>query len=116
MYEEKYKKLKAENKDKIYLFKSGIFYLFLEEDAVKISQVTTLKLGYFGKMKRCGFPIKSLDKYLLIFKNMNLDIVMVEVDKEQAEHLLTKKLKEIDFDNLTPIDAFKKLNELRELV
>ena len=34
----KYLELKKENDDKLYLFKSGLFYVFLEDDALKISK------------------------------------------------------------------------------
>ena len=42
---EKYKSLKENDNSKLYLFKSGIFYIFLEEDAKKMSSFFNLKLS-----------------------------------------------------------------------
>ena len=41
---ELYKKLKQKNSMEIYLFKTGIFYIFLEDDAKFIEQYIPLKL------------------------------------------------------------------------
>ena len=56
----------CKNKDdtKYYLFKSGLFYYFLEEDARYFSDKYGFKLTGFGDSVKCGFPIKSLEKYL----------------------------------------------------
>ena len=45
---DKYKYLKKIDSNKNYLFKSGNFYIFLDEDAKVISSVTTLKLTMLG--------------------------------------------------------------------
>ncbi len=74
----KYKLLKLQNNSKKYLFKSGNFYVFLDEDAIEISKVTVLKLTSFGNIVKCGFPVSSLDKYLKILKNIGLDVVVIE--------------------------------------
>ena len=39
-----YLALKKENESTLFLFKSGIFYIFLDEDATKISNILGLKL------------------------------------------------------------------------
>ena len=39
-----YKRKKDENKDKYYLFKSGLFYIFIDEDAKKINKITPLNI------------------------------------------------------------------------
>lgn len=54
---EKYKSLKSENNDKLYLFKSGIFYIFLDEDAKKMSNFLNLKLTNLNEsICKCRFP------------------------------------------------------------
>lgn len=53
---EKYKNLKSENATKLYLFKSGIFYIFLDEDAIKMSNLLNLKLTNLNEtIVKCGF-------------------------------------------------------------
>ena len=70
MYNE-YLRLKSIDKDTLYLFKTGSFYIFLSDDAKLVSKYTTLKLIKHNKeIVKCGFPINSLDKYLDIFKNI----------------------------------------------
>ena len=93
---DKYKMLKKVEVEKYYLFKSGNFYIFLDEDAKRIADVTTLKLSSFGNIMKCGFPLQSLEKYLLIFKNIGIDVVMVE-NKDD----IVKELEKIDLDKLS---------------
>ena len=61
---EKYKTLKQEKSSQIlYLFRYGIFFIFLEDDARLVSQALGLKLGKLNDtVVKCGFPINSLDK------------------------------------------------------
>ena len=74
----KYLELKRKDNDKYYLFRSGNFYIFIADDAKKISDLTTLKLTNLSKdVVKCGFPLASLDKYLNLFKNLNLDVFLI---------------------------------------
>ena len=41
-----YEKMKGEDNSKFYLFRVGIFYMFLDDDAYYISKRTNLKLYY----------------------------------------------------------------------
>ena len=69
-----YKRKKDENKDKYYLFKSGLFYIFIDEDAKYISKITLLKLTNLSNdIVKCGFPKNSLDKYIDLFNKLDLD-------------------------------------------
>lgn len=45
----KYLEKKKDNNNKYYLFKSGAFYIFLDEDAKNISKITTLCLTNLNK-------------------------------------------------------------------
>ena len=68
----KYLKEKKENEDTYYLFKVGNFYIFIDEDAKKISKVVPLKLtNLTSDILKCGFPINALERYLTIFKNLS---------------------------------------------
>lgn len=46
---DKYKELKEQNKDKLYLFKNGNFYIFIEEDADYINEYVVLRKTNFTK-------------------------------------------------------------------
>ena len=64
LYNEYLKRKKIDN-NKYYLFKSGLFYIFIDEDAKYISNITLLKLTNLNNnVVKCGFPSNSLDKYL----------------------------------------------------
>ena len=60
---------KENNEAKILLFKSGIFYVALDKDAIFLSNTFGFKLTNLNdNIKKCGFPCNSLDKYLKLFK------------------------------------------------
>ena len=59
-----YIELKKNNDKLLYLFEVGNFFIFIDEDARKISNIINLKLTSFGNNVKCGFPINSLDKYV----------------------------------------------------
>lgn len=76
---EKYKSLKAKDSSKLYLFKSGIFYIFLDEDAKLISNKLGLKLTNLNDtVLKCGFPVSNISKYSNIFKEHNLDVEILD--------------------------------------
>lgn len=80
----RYLELKQENSSKIYLFKSGIFYLFLAEDAKLMSSVLNLRLTNLNEVVlKCGFPVNNLNKYINIIKSLGYDVNIVDslVDK-----------------------------------
>lgn len=72
---EKYKILKSQNPSKLYLFKSGIFYIFLDEDAKIMSNLLSLKLTNLNDtVLKCGFPVQNLNKYLNQIKQTNYEV------------------------------------------
>lgn len=71
---EKYNELKKQNSNLLYLFKGGLFYIFVGEDAKYISKKYNLKLTSFGNSYKCGFPANALDKYFNIFSNESVEI------------------------------------------
>ncbi len=77
-----YVKLKSKNPNKLYLFKSGIFYIFIDEDAKIISSNFGLKLTNLNNdIVKCGFPTSSLEKYLNLFKTFSYDIEIIDLQK-----------------------------------
>ena len=68
----KYLEKKKLDKETYYLFKTGNFYIFIDEDAKKISEVVPLKLtNLTSDILKCGFPVNALERYLTIFKNLS---------------------------------------------
>ncbi len=124
---DKYIELKKENNEKMYLFKSGLFYVFLEEDAVKISKITTLKCTQLTpKVVKCGFPQNSLERYLEIFKELNLEIEVIQLEESEKKKLSNKirsgkiksinELKSLDLNAITPIRALELLYTIKKEV
>ena len=75
----KYISLKIENPNKIYLFKVGIFYIFLDDDARLMSSVLKLKLTKLNSViYKCGFPVNSSEKYFNLLKKYNYNICVVD--------------------------------------
>ena len=119
IYMEYLKRKKTDN-DKYYLFRSGMFYIFIDEDARNISKITLLKLTNLSNdIVKCGFPSNSLDKYLSVFKNMGLDVLIVDNignDGINNDELVIRKIKRLDIDNITPVKALNILNELNGML
>ena len=111
---EKYLKLKLDNREKIYLFKSGIFYIALGEDAKILNEKYNFNLLSFNKeVEKCGFPVKSLDKYLEIF---DTDKLNYEIVKESDKEGIIRILENVDIDRTSPIDALVILKRMKDLL
>ena len=75
----RYLELKQENKAKIYLFKSGIFNIFLDDDAKLMSNILNLRLTNLNEnVLKCGFPVNNLSKYLNIIKNSGHEVNIID--------------------------------------
>ena len=114
---DKYRILK-EKKDILYIFKVGIFYLFIAEDAIKMNKELNLKCTHLNdKVLKCGFPIDSLNKYkkILDLKNYEYEIIDNEFSNEKLNKFITKIKKE-DLNKINGLKAIKLLYELREIV
>ncbi len=116
---DKYFECKKNDKEKVYLFDSGIFYLFLGEDAIKMSDIFNLKLTLFtSDLYKCGFPKSSLNKYNAMFKEKNLEIEIVEKDKptytDEFYQNIVDKIKSIDLNSITPLDSMKLLKDIQD--
>ena len=114
---DKYMELKKKDKKKMYLFRSGNFYIFLEEDADRINEYVVLKKTKFCKeAMKCGFPISSLDAYLRVFQNHGLKVEVIEDLKDVSFEKAIDVLRKLDLDKTTPIRALNILKELKELL
>ena len=116
-----YLRLKKENSQKLYLFRCGNFYIFLDEDAETINNYVVLKLTTFSKnVKKCGFPVSSLENYQRVFQNLKLQIEIVDENTNLTDDKRFKKiqerLKKIDIDHTTPVRALLELEKLKEII
>lgn len=123
-----YLDLKKENSDTLLLFKSGIFYLAIDQDAIYLSELLDFKLTNLNNtVQKCGFPCNSLDKYLRLFKACNLNIKIIEVDKNTSYTLkdyeqntasleIIELIKNIDINNLSIPEAYAFIENLKKKV
>ena len=74
-----YKDLKKQDASSIYLFRVGIFYNILNEDAKIINEKLGLKITDMGpSIFKCGFPISQLDKYIILLKNLKIKYKIID--------------------------------------
>ncbi len=125
-----YKELKEKDASPIYIFRIGIFYNILNEDAKILNEKLGLKLTSLSpEIIKCGFPISSLEKYTKKLNNLQLKYMVIDdlpkdtniVDYSNNIEIkkILKKIIEIDMNNTTfqqsfniLLDIQKKLKEL----
>lgn len=123
-----YKQLKQQDNETFYLFKSGIFYIFLDEDAKKISQEIDLKLTKLNDtFVKCGFPATAIDKYFNLLNSTPHKIKIIDninnqtfnfsdfVINESVQNLITK-IKTVDINNLSVSEAYAFIEDLKKFV
>lgn len=120
----KYLSLKSSDKNTLYLFQSGIFYIFLDDDAKLMSQFLNLKLTNLNStIQKCGFPINSFEKYFSKLKSSNYNVNIITNDElnlninnyknhENAKHIITKLINS-NIEHLSISEAFDFLYELQ---
>ncbi len=122
---DKYLILKKENPNKLYLFRCGKFYIFLDEDCDFINNYVVLKKTPFtNESFKCGFPDQSLLDYMRVFNNLNLDVEIIENEENKKTSTLLNKRKkyeeiinkiiDTDVDELTPLDALNFISTLKK--
>ncbi len=121
-----YKNLKQNNPNKIYLFKSGMFYIGLQEDAQKLSDIFGFKITKLNEeVNKVGFPVNRLEYYsgkLDVMDNVKYEIVDSNYGtiSNYNDYLNNVKLKNItdsilklDLDNTTFRQAFDFLGDIK---
>ncbi len=96
-----YKNLKQNNSQKIYLFKSGMFYISLQEDAERLSDIFGFKITRLNEeVTKVGFPQNRLDYYsakLNAMDNVEFEIVdSNETGRIVLEYIELMKRKEVN--------------------
>ena len=117
--QKQYEDLKRKDSEKIYIFRVGIFYNILNEDAKVVSDSIGLKLTDLGpSIVKCGFPIAKLDKYTNLLKSKNLPFEVISdiapSNQNTSYKKIVDKIKKIDLDNTTFHQAFDILYNIQQ--
>ena len=118
-----YLNLKKQNPKTIYLFKSGLFYIALEDDAKLLSNQLNLKITNLNdEAVKCGFPVSSFDKYFPRIKEINEQVKILDkdtiseaanyVDNKNIQELITE-IKNVDINNLSVSQAFAFIEKIK---
>ena len=107
---QKYIALKVQNSKQLYLFKSGIFYIFLDEDAKLMSPRLNLKLTNLNSMVvKCGFPASQLEKYIKLIKSTNFPFKIIELSDNTAylpnDYILNSKITSL-LEKIASVDSY----------
>lgn len=123
---EKYLELKNAEKNRVYLFKSGIFYIALAEDAEKVSKLFNFKITNLNdEVTKCGFPEKKLEYYSALLSQNNVDFEVVDLKYSKIENYsdylnnikfknIINVLTELDLNSISFREAFDILEKLSE--
>ena len=114
-----YEELKKKDFEKIYIFKVGIFYNILNEDARKVSQAIGLKLTDLSpEIVKCGFPIAKLEKYTHLLESQNFKYEVISNPAPSNQNVsydnIIKKIQNIDLNNTTCKEAFDILYNIQQ--
>ena len=123
-----YVSLKVKDSSKMYLFKCGIFYIFLDEDARIMSKFLDLKLTNLNSVVvKCAFPVDYSKKYFNLLKNSNYNIEVVYLLEDnyacyninefllfQNYNKIVENFLKVKIDNLSISQAFDLLNNLQK--
>lgn len=125
------KELKKLDASSIYIFRVGIFYNILNEDAKIVNEKLGLKLTSLSpEIIKCGFPISSLDKYTKkldelqiqykIIDNLPNNSNVTDYSNNIEIKKILNKITEIDMNNTTFQQSFNILldiqNKLKKII
>ena len=105
------------------MFRVGIFYNIINEDAKIINEKLGLKLTDLGpNISKCGFPISQLDKYIILLNKMKIKYKVVDnlpntnlndYMKNVEIKKVLNKISNLDMNNTTFQQAFNILLEIQ---
>lgn len=116
--------LKKHDASSIYIFRVGIFYNTLNEDAKILNEKLGLKLTSLSpEIIKCGFPISSLDKYTKKLDELQLKYKVIDdlpkntniedyTNNIEIKKIL-KKIKDLDMNNTTFQQSFNILLDIQ---
>lgn len=114
-----YNELKKKDSSKVYIFKVGIFYNILNEDARIVSNAIGLKLTDLSpEIIKCGFPISKLEKYLHLLNAHSIEFKVIDPPASSNQTIsyseIIKKIQNIDLNNTTCKEAFDILYNIQQ--
>lgn len=84
-------RIQNNEKEKIVLIQVGIFYIAIGLDAYILHELLGLKLnGYSSGKFKVGIPVSTIQKYIEILKEKNIDFCVYESIKEEDNNLNEK--------------------------
>ena len=114
----KYLEHKALNPNILYLFKSGIFYMALNDDANRLSDALSLRVtNITDKIYKCCFPVSKSDFYFKTLESLNIDYKIIDPsqnvvlnyaeykDNEKFNSIITNLIK-LDLNKTSYQDAY----------
>ena len=116
-----YEKLKDKNKEQLYLFKSGIFFISLNEDAEKLSKLFDFKITNLNDtVVKCGFPAKRLEYYTNLLNACSVKFQVIDSNCSNKENntnnsKIIETLNNLDMDKLSLQEAFNILKKIKEM-
>ena len=114
----KYLEQKALNPNELYLFKSGIFYMALNEDANRLSDALSLKVtNITDKLYKFCFPVSKSDYFFKTLESLSINYKIIDPsqnvvlnyaeykDNERFNGIITNLLK-LDLNKTSFQDAY----------
>ena len=105
-------------RNELYLFKSGIFYMALNEDANRLSDALSLKVtNITDKLYKCCFPVSKSDYYFKTLESLSINYKIIDPsqnvvlnyaeykDNERFNGIITNLLK-LDLNKTSFQDAY----------
>lgn len=119
-----YENLKSKNPNKLYLLKSGIFYVALDDDALILSDIFNFKIiDLNADSIKCGFPISKIDFYSkkLLAENIDFEIInpneFIPINYSiQKYRKIIDDILSIDLNTISFKDAFYKLEDFQNYI
>lgn len=115
----KYSELKNNNPSTLYLFKSGIFFIAIQDDAQVLSQELNLRLTNLNEdIIKCGFPVSREEHYIRLLQAKEIEFQIIDntygVIENYSDYMNNDKLKaiiqkilDINFDEITFKEAYE---------
>ena len=123
-----YEELKDKDSEKIYIFKSGMFYICLEEDAKKISEIFGFKIAKLNENTiKAGFPISRLEYYINQLESRKIIFEIVDNNYSKIENYedymnnnklksIVKEIRRVDLNKLSFRKAYDILEKIKREV
>ena len=115
-----YEELKKKDKNKVYLFKVGIFYNILNEDAKVVSKAIGIKLTDLEhNLIKSVFQVSNLEKYTNLLKSKNLKFEVINTLTSSNNQTpsctnIIRQIQGIDLNNTTFKEAFDILYNIQQ--